>query len=150
MHGLRRLFLTIVLTIGCFPLAGCAAVVGTDKAPHDVWDKLAGGEEQDLIVVFDDSAILAEASRLNRSKGVMFDDNDTIRFKAERYAAIKRGALAALPSGKVEILKNYDMLPMMFLRFRSAAALEELLAHSSVVKAYRDRQENLMPKNSRP
>jgi hypothetical protein len=150
MRSLRPLFVAIVMTIGCFPLADCAAVVGADKAPREVWEKLAGGEQQDLIIVFDDSAIVAEASQMNKAKGIMFDDNDTMRFKVGRYAAIKRDAIAALPSGKVEILKNYDTLPLMFLRFHSTAALKQLLAHSSVVKAYRDRQENTTPRNSRP
>lgn len=150
MRGLRPLLLTIVLTIGCLPLAGCAAVVGTDKAPREVLEKLAGGEPQDLFVAFDDVAIVAEASQMNKVKGIMFDDIDTMRFKAGRYAAIKQDAIATLPSGKVEILKNYDALPLMFLRFRSTAELKALLAHPSVVKAYVDRQEHLMPGSSKP
>jgi hypothetical protein len=124
--------------------------MGTDRAPHEVWDNLARGEQQDLIIQFSDSAILAQASQLNKAKGIMFDDNDTIRFKAQRYAAMKQDAMSTLPPGKVEILKNYDALPLMFLRFRSTAALKSLLAHPSVVRAYEDRNEHLMPQNSRP
>jgi hypothetical protein len=149
MRTLQHIFMTIALSIGCFPM-GCATVVATEKAPHEVWEKLARGERQDLIVALDDSAVLVQASAMNKAKGIMFDDNDTMRFKAERYAAIKRDVMSARPSEKVEILKNYDMLPLMFLRFHSAAALKALLAHPSVVKAYEDRQENLMPGNSRP
>lgn len=150
MCVLRNLFLTIMLGIGCCPLAGCAVAIGIDKAPHEVWEKLEGGKQQDLIVVFDDSAILAQALQLNKAKGITFDDNDTMRFKAERYAATKRDVISAPPSGHIEILKNYEVLPLMYLRFHSAAALKALLAHPSVVKAYEDRQENLMPQNSKP
>lgn len=150
MCVLRSLFMTIVLGIGCCPLAGCTVVIGMDKAPHKVWGKLGGGKQQDLIVVFDDSAVMAQALQLNKTKGIMFDDNDTIQFKAKRYAAIKRDVMSAVPSGNVEILKDYEALPLMFLRFRSTSALKALLAHPSVVKAYEDRQENLMPQNSRP
>lgn len=150
MRVLRQLLITVMLSVGCSPLAGCAAVVGMDKAPHEVWGKLADGEHQDLIVVFDDSAILAQASQMNKAKGIMFDDSDTMRFKAERYAVIKQDAISALPSGTVEILKNYDALPLMFLRFHSTVALKALLARPSVVRAYEDRKENLMPYNLRP
>jgi len=115
-----------------------------NKAPHEVWAKLAGGESQDLIVVFDDSAIQAQASQLNKERGIIFDDNDTIRFKKDRYAAIKADVISVLPLGKFEILKNYDVLPLMFLRFRSAEALKTLLAHPSVLSVHEDRKENLM------
>jgi len=142
--------LLIVLNIGCCSAAICATVVGMDKVQHEVWVKLESGEEQDLIVVFDDSAILDQASQFNKSKGIMFDDQDTLRFKAERYAAIKQDAMSSLPKGEVEILKNYDVLPLMFLRFHTTSALNTLLAHPSVVKVYEDRQENLMHQDSRP
>lgn len=147
---MRVFFTILMLGIGCCSLTGCAAVIAADNLPLAVWEKLAAGEQQDLIVVFDDSAILAQALQLNKAKGIMFDDNDTIRFKAERYAAIKRDAMSSLPSGNVEILKNYEALPLMFLRFHSTAALKALLAHPSVLKAYEDRKENLMLQNSRP
>jgi hypothetical protein len=141
---LRCLFLTIILSVVCCPQAGYAGDVGMNKAPQEVWTKLAGGESQDLIVVFDDSAIMPQASQLNKERGIIFDDNDTIRFKKDRYAAIKADVISALPSGKFEILKNYDVLPLMFLRFRSAEALKVLLAHPSVVSVHNDRKENLM------
>ena len=146
-----RVFLIILMSgFGCFSLAGCATAIGADKVPLAVWEKLAVGEQQDLIVVFDDVAILAQASELNRTKGIMFDDADTWRFKAKNYAAIKEAVISELPSGQVEILKNYNSLPLMFLRFRSAATLKALLANPSVVKAYEDRQENLILRDLKP
>jgi hypothetical protein len=141
---LRNLFLAIILSIACCPQAGCAGGVGMNKAPHEVWVKLAGGESQDLIVVFDDSAILDQASQLNKERGIIFDDNDTIRFKKDRYASIKADVISALPSGKFEILKNYEVLPLMFLRFHSEGALKTLLALPSVLSVHDDRKENLM------
>ena len=141
---LRSLLLTMILIIICCPPAGCAGSFGMNLAPQDVWAKLRGGEPQDLIVVIDDSAIQAQAAQLNKERGILFDDNDTLRFKKDRYAAIKADAISTLPSGKVEILKNYDALPLMFLRFRSAEALKALLAHPSVLSVHEDRKENLM------
>jgi hypothetical protein len=147
MNIMRCFFSIIVLGIGCCSLSSCATAIGEDKVPLTVWEKLAAGDQQDLIVVFDDVAILAQASELNRSKRIMFDDADTLRFKAKNYAAIKKAVISVLPSGQVEILKDYDSLPLMFLRFRSTATLKALLENPSVVKAYEDRQENLILKN---
>jgi hypothetical protein len=141
---LRSLFLTTILSIAFYPPAGFAGGVGMTKAPHEVWAKLAGSGSQDLIVVLDDSAIQVQASQLNNERGIIFDDNDTIRFKKDRYAAIKADVISTLPSGKFEILKGYDVLPLMLLRFRSAEALQALLAHPSVLSVHEDRKENLM------
>jgi len=124
--------------------------MSSDKAPTAVWELLAEGSQQDLIVVFEDSEIQAQASKMNKSKGIMFDDNDTIMFKVERYAAIKRDAISMIPSEQIEILKDYDALPLMLLRFRSTAALKLLLAYKSVVRVYKDPKESSMRRQSRP
>lgn len=150
MRTMRVYFIILLLGFGCYSLAGCATAIGADKVPRTVWVKLAAGEQQDLIVVFDDIAILAQASELNRTKGIMFDDAATSRFKVKNYAAIKEAVISGLPSGQVEILNNYDSLPLMFLRFRSTAALKALLANPSVVKAYEDRQKYLILRDSKP
>jgi hypothetical protein len=87
---------------------------------------------------------------LNKERGILFDDNDTIRFKMDHYAAIKKNVISTLPSGKVDMLKDYDVLPLMFLRFRSAEALKALLAHPSVLRVHGDEKENLMLKDAKP
>lgn len=146
----RNLFLAIMLSIWCSPFVGCAVVISMEKAPHEAWAKLEAGQPQDLIIVFDDSDILAHALQINKAKGIAFDDNDTMRYKAGRYAAIKRDAISALSSGEIEILKDYEVLPLMLLRFHSTVALRTLLAQPSVVKAHENRQENFMPQDLRP
>ena len=60
-------------------------------------------------------------------------------------SASKQAALLSLPSNEFEVLKDYEELPLMYIRFRSAAALKALLANPLVVNAYEDRQEDLMP-----
>ncbi|OIR06769.1 hypothetical protein GALL_110170 [mine drainage metagenome] len=60
-------------------------------------------------------------------------------------AASKSAALSALPAGEIEVLKDYDALPMMYLRFRSTHALQNLLAQPSVVRAFVNRREVPMP-----
>jgi hypothetical protein len=143
MSTLRSWLLTVIVCVSIYPQAGCAAGIGTHKAPQDVWSKLAVGETQDLIVELDDSAILAQAELLNKKNGLQFDDANTIQFKKEQYIAIKADVLSTLPSGMVERLKNYDVLPLMFLRFRSTEALTRLITHPHVLRVYTDRSENI-------
>jgi hypothetical protein len=150
MSTLRGLLLTIIVCVSIYPQAGCAAGVGTHKAPQDVWSKLAVGESQDLIVEFDGSVILAQAEQLNKKNGLQFDDANTIQFKKERYRAIKAEVLATLPSGMVEILKNYDVLPLMFMRIRSTGALKVLLSNPHVLGVHNDRDENIFTREKRP
>lgn len=121
-------FLIVVLFLGC---GGC---VGMDKPP-------AAGGEQDLIVAFDDAAIRRQAEELNKQRGLSFDDSETLSFKAERYADLKKNVLSALPPGDFAVLKDYPALPSMFLRFRSKEALRALLAHPSVIGVHEDRKE---------
>jgi hypothetical protein len=59
--------------------------------------------------------------------------------------AHKPAALAAMPAADVELLKDYDALPMMFVRFRTPAALKAWLANPATVNVYQDQQETLMP-----
>jgi hypothetical protein len=135
----------VIVAITCFPLVGCAGGAAVmNKAPQEVWTRFSSGASQDLIVVFDDAAILAQAAQRNKEKGIVSDDNDTLRFKKERYATIKTEVLSATPSGKVVILKNYDILPLMLVRIDSAEALKELLAHPAVVRVHDDRKENML------
>ncbi len=140
----------MMLSIACSSQAGCATLGDANKAPHAVLENLAVGKAQDLIVEFDDSAILAQALQLNKDRGILFDDNETLRFKTERYSAMKAAIMATLPSGKVEVIKNYDALPLMFLRFRSAEALKVLLAHPAVVRVYEDKKKSLMLREVSP
>ena len=142
--------LTATLIVGWMPLAGCADIAVSAKVPEEVRAAFERNAKQDLIVEFDDAAVRAEAAQLNQAKGIMFDDQDTLRFKAERYARIKRDALSALAPGQVEVLKDYAALPMAFLRFNSRAALDSLLSQRLVVRADTERKESLMPgKDSR-
>ncbi|MDD5028252.1 MAG: hypothetical protein PHH58_01935, partial [Rhodoferax sp.] len=59
--------------------------------------------------------------------------------------ASKPAALAALPVGAVEMIKDFPGLPMVFVRLRSTAALKALVANPAVVNMYQNQQESLMP-----
>ena len=114
------------------------------RAPDEAWQRLAQGEPQDLIVVFDDATIREQAARLDNRSGISRDEA-VIRFKAAQYAALKKNVLSSLPAGEAEVLRDYDALPLMFIRFRSATALKALLAHPAVLRAYEDRRESPIP-----
>lgn len=86
---------------------------------------------------------------MNAARGLQFDDEVTIRFKAERYAAMKEKAIATLPSGSIQVLRDYDALPQMFLRFRTAEVLKQFLEPAVVVRAHEERRERPMPANTR-
>ena len=60
--------------------------------------------------------------------------------------ADKQSVLAALPVGSVEVLNAYEALPMLFIRFRSTAALKALLENPAVLNVFPNQQERLMPK----
>ena len=137
--------ITVIVLFGsmCTLQTGYAGGVTTHNVPLEVREKLAAGESQELIVVFDDTEVLVQAAQLNREKGIVFDDSATLRFKKERYAKIKADVIAAQSPGKVEVLKDYDVLPLMLVRVRSAEALQTLLSHPSVVRVHEDRKDNM-------
>lgn len=147
MFKLVRAATVLLLTVLLFG-QGCASPRDPGKAPPEAWEKLARGEAVDLIVQLDDSAVLTQASELNRAKGVAFDGPETLHFKRDAYAAIKRDVQSSSPPSEIEQLHDYDLLPLLFLRFHSAAALKSLVAQPSVVRAFEDKARILMPQEA--
>lgn len=64
--------------------------------------------------------------------------------------ASKKNALLNLSPNEIELVKDYETLPLVFLRFHSAAALRAFLLRASVVNAYEDRQEHLLLQKAKP
>jgi len=58
---------------------------------------------------------------------------------------LKAQALADLPASSVQVLKDFDGLPLVLVRLRTADALRALLAHTAVVNVYQNQQENRLP-----
>lgn len=148
----------------CRTMAGVLAVLGVialwtphgeaqtpaGKAPSGVAERLAAGEPQDLIVLFDDRAIESEAAGLRSARGVVHDDASILAVKAERYAALKQDVLSSLPPGEFDTLRDYSHLPMMFLRFQTSSALTRLLERVDVVAVYEDGKYRHFLSQSRP
>ncbi len=129
----------LILCCGLIEVSGCAAVDSMGKANAEVWERLEKGEPVNLIVTLDDTEIRKQALELNTTKGIMFDDTDTLRFKAARYAALKSAVLSTLPPEQVQIVKEYSALPMMFLKFSSPTTLKALLSNPTVLRVDEDK-----------
>jgi hypothetical protein len=59
--------------------------------------------------------------------------------------ASKRVAIEKLRTKDVEVLKDYETLPLLYLRFHVPSALKELLGSPEVVNVYENQPESLLP-----
>ena len=144
---LRSIFVRCVLVVGLLApiLHGYAgqltqdgAASWTQKVPDGVIQKLSQGGAQDLIVRFEDTAVEQEAENLRRRLGLKIQSPAVQTLKAGRYKTLKQNAISSLGSGQFQVLLDYSHLPMMFVRFRTAAGLQAFLQRSDVVAVYRD------------
>ncbi len=55
------------------------------KVPRATLSGLASGQEQDVIVLFDDSAVERQASEMRRSAGIRTNDQSVLDFKSTRF-----------------------------------------------------------------
>jgi hypothetical protein len=145
----RFLRLPIVLFLIAAP--GAAAVKGAAAkkvpapqssiskiAPAGAVEALAAGQPVDVIVEFADASVRQMAAEMRVAKGLSWESQDILEMKAARYAAIKQSAMDSIADGDVETVREYSHLPMSFLRLRSRAALDRLLANPEVVGVYED------------
>lgn len=61
MEALRSSFSILCLCLYCLSVAACADLTVQSKAPQEVWVKLARGEPQSLLILFDASAAKVNA-----------------------------------------------------------------------------------------
>ena len=59
--------------------------------------------------------------------------------------ASKTVAVDKLFAKNVEILKDYEALPLVYLRFHAPSALKDLLGNPTVVNVYENQHEKLLP-----
>jgi len=133
-------FLEVLIT--CM-LAACPSVVAAGRipppVPSAVSDRLSQGLTQDIIVLFDDSAVEVEAADLRQRDRKTYDDENILAFRRSRYHSIKQSAKAGFSLDEIEELRDYDHLPMSFYRIKSRATLDRLLADSQIQAVYEDR-----------
>jgi hypothetical protein len=88
-------------------------------------------------VLFEDVAIDSELDSYLSQHALVKENAAATALRAERYRALKARALSALPSQDAELRRNYQHIPMAFLRFRNAGALLRLLTRGEVWRCSR-------------
>lgn len=129
-------FVVFLFLCSLFSGAQAAVTVGLDKAPPSVIDGISANQPQEVIVLFDDSAIESDAASMRQQIVADIDTPDILAMKAARYGALKQTVQSALPSGEFEVLKDYSHLPMTFMRVNTQNAMAGLLERPEVVKVY--------------
>jgi chitodextrinase len=139
--------------VACTVATGIQAQVpgGTKgKASAQLLQKMDTAAQQDLIVVYDDASIEAEAQAMQSEQGLSARHQRVIEHKVARYASRKQSSLSDLRADEVEVLKDYSHLPVNFVRVRSRQTLDRLLAQPGVVGVFEDRLEQKMLAQSLP
>ncbi len=109
-----------------------------DKIPGPVLSALASGEEQDVIIVFDDGAIEQQAATMRRSARMLTNDQGVLDFKSTRFSDLKQAVLGSLATGGTSVLREYSHLPMSFVKVHSNDALMELASRPEILAVYED------------
>ncbi|MBT9611850.1 MAG: IPTL-CTERM sorting domain-containing protein [Burkholderiales bacterium] len=116
--------------------AAPAVALPAGKIPDAARAAFMRGEPQEILVLFDDQAIQAQAAALRKQFKVKTDTGKIQQQKSAAYFALKQRVLAAFPAGGHEMMRNYSHLPLALLRIKSLAALEQFAAHPEVVAIY--------------
>ncbi|WP_235355233.1 FG-GAP-like repeat-containing protein [Aliterella atlantica] len=113
------------------------------KAPLGTLENLAAGENQDLIVIYNDSKIQKQATTLRQQETLAQDSKQISSFKAAQFANKKQQVLATVGTKELQVIKDYSHLPMSLIRFKSSAALNRFLANSEVVRVHKNEKRQL-------
>ena len=112
--------------------------LATDQVVPDIRQALQHGTAQEVIVEFDDARIRTDASDLRRKGNHQFETAEVLDFKKNEYAKLKRASVALMPGKDYDSLIDYSHLPMTFMRIKSVAALDALLADPRIRKIHRN------------
>lgn len=119
-----------------FAAGASAQMPGEEKAPPSVINNVASGQPQDIIVLFDDTAIQEEAAVLRRNIGADYDTPEVLAVKRARYNEMKQRVFSRFFYGEHEMLRDYSHLPMVFMKVKTQSGLAQLLERPEVVKVY--------------
>ncbi len=122
-----------------FSTTASAAVKEAD-IPLQILYNLDASVAQDLIIVYDVSAIEQTASNMRAKSRIRHDDKETLKFKRSRYAELKNRIDKSTLKGEAETINDYDHLPMSHKRFKSKAALLKFISRPEVKGVYENRR----------
>lgn len=126
----------ITLGIALMGFTTLADALPSDAIPATLRAALLRGEPQEILVLFDDQAIQAQAAALRKQNKVKTDTSNIQQKKSAAYFAQKQRVIAAFPPDGHDLLRNYSHLPMALLRIKSSAALQQIAAHPEVTALY--------------
>jgi subtilisin family serine protease len=129
-----------------------ATAAAREKGMTDaVLSALHAGQPQELLVRFSNPADDQAIAALRAKSLLSHDSAEIIELRATRFASVKRAVLSVVSrASETEVVRDYDHLPMMFLRFRSAPAILEFLAKPKVVRVYENRIHHALLAESLP
>ena len=102
------------------------------KIPAKVVGRLAAGQPQDLIILFNATSIDNTAKSMRAQANLRFDDAAILGFKASSYRNLKQQVFAVLPKNDFNIIQDYSHLPMAFVQFRTPLSLNQLVARPEI------------------
>ena len=120
------------------------------KAPSGVLESLEAGQDQELIVIYNDTKIQKEASNRRRQKALNQENAQVLAFKVAQYAQRKQQVLSQVGTNGIQVIKVYSHLPVSFVRFQSKTALIRFLASSDIVRVYKNETRQLSLVQSLP
>ena len=124
------------LLLAAWFIAGTAHA--TASIPVDVAESLRKGTSQDVLIVFDDTAIRNAAAALRKQLRVWTDTAAVQTLRAQRIADLKARAFAGLNPGSYEILREYPHIAMRFVRFSDLQVLLTLASHPEIIGVFKD------------
>ncbi len=129
---------SVLLTITGLILQAEPVIAARDPlfVPAGIEAQLAAGNPQELIILFDDRDVEDEAVIIRSQRGIKQDDDAVQAHKKRRYKEVKQQVTASLPPTVLTELRDYDHLPMSFVRLRSIQALKKLQADPRIQAIY--------------
>jgi len=122
-----------------------------DSLRDEALKAIASGKSFDLIVEYDDTAIEKVANEMRKKTRNHTDDQKTHNYKIKEYNALRdRVDLAFKDNRDIQDIQRYKHMPMSHKRISSIAALNALLAQSSIKAIYQNAKINLSLAESLP
>ena len=106
--------------------------------PIEIEEDLMDGYAQDLLIVFNDDAVIWMEKELKSVPGNTETRKSIIDFKADMYYDIKQDVFLELDPEDYEVMRNYDNLPLALVRIKSYEAFEKLMQNPDVKDLFED------------
>jgi subtilisin family serine protease len=142
---LGQLLVIISLSASVFWNAGClvAGTASSDplierKVEPRVLEGFASGFPQRLIVLFEDSSIQTEASSQRVARRLPYEDSQIIQWKKDRFRELKDKTFNSALSNDINLVRDYDHLPMGFVEFGSEESLVHFISQPEVAAVFKN------------